>query len=38
MVGVAYNFFQHEMYVAKKGGGAFLNGERINVSNVTGMV
>ncbi|XP_003382455.1 PREDICTED: inositol monophosphatase 1-like [Amphimedon queenslandica] len=35
VVGVAYNFFQRQMYTARKGGGAFLNGKRISVSNVT---
>ena len=35
-MGVAYNFFQRQMYTARKGGGAFLNGKRISVSNVTG--
>jgi myo-inositol-1(or 4)-monophosphatase len=34
VVGVAYNFFQNQLFTAKKGGGAFMNGSPISVSNV----
>jgi myo-inositol-1(or 4)-monophosphatase len=33
MVGAIYNPILHEMFVARKGHGARLNGKRINVSN-----
>lgn len=35
VVGIVYNPIANEMYSAWKGHGAYLNGERIHVSNVT---
>ncbi len=36
VVGVVYNFNLDQMFAAKKGGGATMNGEPISVSECTG--
>ena len=36
VVGVIYNFNQDQLFAAKKGGGATLNGETIKASRCTG--
>ena len=36
VVGVVYNFVMGQMYAAKKGGGATMNGKPIQVSSCTG--
>lgn len=36
VVGVVYNFIQDQMFIAKKGGGATMNGNPIRASNCTG--
>jgi myo-inositol-1(or 4)-monophosphatase len=38
IVGVIYNPMLNELFVASKGGGAYLNGELINVSSCTSLV
>lgn len=35
LIGVVFNPAQNELYTARKGQGAYLNGERIHSSNVT---
>jgi fructose-1,6-bisphosphatase/inositol monophosphatase family enzyme len=37
VVGVAYDPFQNRLFEAVKGNGAFLNGEKIGVSEITGL-
>ena len=36
VVGVVYNFVFDQLYAAKKGGGATMNGKPIHVSSCTG--
>lgn len=36
VVGVVYNFILDQLFAAKKGGGATMNGEPIHVSQCTG--
>ena len=36
VVGVIYNFVLNQLFAAKKGGGATMNGEPIHVSSCTG--
>lgn len=36
VVGVVYNFILDQLFAAKEGGGATLNGEPIHVSQCTG--
>ena len=36
VVGVVYNFILDQMFAAKKGGGATMNGKPIQVSKCTG--
>ena len=36
VVGVIYNFFQNQLFSAKKGGGAYMNDQPIHVSNIRG--
>ncbi len=37
VVGVVYNFFLDQMFAARKGGGATMNGSSIHVSKCTGV-
>lgn len=37
VVGVIYNPFSEELYQSVKGGGAFLNGNRLEVSRTTSL-
>ena len=36
VVGVIYNFFQDQLFSAKKGGGDYMNDRPIHVSNIRG--